>query len=343
MPSEFIGWSARQGLATAGSVTLAVAVGAYLGQQDLWWAAISAWVVSNPDFAALWRKLAMRLAGTAFGLLIGFFLSVALQGQPALQAVAFFAVCGFGPYQRFSSPYGYAWFYGAITIAMLLAVSIVSPNTLFDFAQYRFPEIVTGVFASAFVHALLRPDDAAAPAKPAALAPRDGELFRLALIGGFSGVGVTLVWLAFNIPSLPQGLISTLVVLDRDAATIRVRARQRFLGCALGALLGLSCDFIGDDAAPVYFTTLFAGLFYLSRLHHGGGQLSYVGTQGGVAFITAMVTGRGPPSSILPALERLGGIFVGVTLMTGVALVLSALPAPPRAVAPAGEIRRELL
>jgi uncharacterized membrane protein YccC len=341
--SAYIGWSARQGLATAGSVTLAVAAGAYFGQQDLWWAAISAWIVSNPDFGALWRKLVLRLAGTAFGLLIGYSLAIVIEGQPVLQAIAFFAVCGFGSYQRFSSPYGYAWFYGAITIAMLLAVSIVAPKTLFAFAQYRFPEIVTGALASAFVHGLLRPGDAAAPPKPADLAPRDRELFRLALVGGFSGVGVTLVWLAFALPSLPQGLISTLVLLDRDASNIRVRGRQRFLGCALGALLGLACIEVGGDAEPVYFATLFAGIFYLSRTHHGGGRLSYIGTQGGLAFITAMVTGRGPPSSILPALERLSGIFVGVTLMAGVALVLAALSAPPRAVATSDEIQHELL
>jgi uncharacterized membrane protein YccC len=343
MAGAFTGWSARQGLATAGSVTLAVWVGAYLGQQDLWWAAISAWIVSNPDFGALWRKLAMRIAGTAFGLLIGFFLSVAIQGQPALQAIAFFAVCAFGPYQRFSSAYGYAWFYGAITIAMLLAVSIVAPKTLFAFAQYRFPEIVTGALASAFVHALVRPGDAAAPPKPTELAPRDRALFRVALVGGFSGVGVTLVWLAFALPSLPQGLISTLVLIDSDTSNIRVRGRQRFLGCALGALLGLACVGVGLDAEPVYFATLFAGIFYLSRTHHGGGPSSYIGTQGGVAFITAMVTGRGPPSSILPAVERLAGILIGVTLMTGVALVLSALAAPPRAVSASGEIQPEIL
>ncbi|MFG1346781.1 hypothetical protein V5F59_17975 [Xanthobacter autotrophicus DSM 431] len=97
------------------------------------------------------------------------------------------------------------------------------------------------------------------------------------------------IWSWFLIPSMPQAVGSTLAVLDRDFASVKVRARQRFLGCALGAGLGL-------DALPVYATVLFAGIFF-SRLHNGGGPQSYIGTQGGIAFITAMVTGAGPPSS----------------------------------------------
>ena len=165
MPGAFAGWNPHQGLATAGSVTLAVGLGAYFHQQDLWWAAISAWIVSNPDFAALLRKTAMRLAGTAFGLLIGFFLAVAIENDKALQLIAIFAISAFGSYQRFASNYGYAWFYGAVTMSLLLAVSIVQPASLFAFAEFRFPEIAIGCLASAFVHALLGPARAGAPAK----------------------------------------------------------------------------------------------------------------------------------------------------------------------------------
>ncbi|QRG05940.1 FUSC family protein [Xanthobacter dioxanivorans] len=329
------GWSARQGALTASSVVLAVLVGAALGLQDMWWAAISAWVVANPDFGALWRKAVMRVVGTMAGLALGYALAIVMEGRVAFQALALFAACALGSYQRFASRYGYAWFYGTITIMLMVTVSIVEPRVLFSFAQFRFVEIACGVLASAFVHALARPPAPAhAAVAPAAAHAPDLDLTRLALVGGLSAVGMTAIWSWFDIPSLPQAIASALVVLDRDFAAIRARARQRFLGCALGAALGVAALSLDLDALPLYGAVLFAGIFYFSRLHHGGGSQSYIGTQGGVAFITAMVTGSGPPAALLPVVERLAGIFVGVLLMVGVSVVLAAvlrrkLPATP--------------
>ncbi len=77
----------------------------------------------------------------------------------------------------------------------------------------------------------------------------------------------------------------------------------------------------------VYVIALFAGIFYFSRLHHGGGPQSYIGTQGGLACITAMVTGNGPVLDIWPVLERLAGVVLGVALMVSVSFVLAALRA----------------
>ncbi len=327
------GWSARQGLVTASSVTLAVLTGALLGLPDLWWAAISAWIVANPDFGALWRKLAMRIAGTAAGLLIGLNVALLTEGYPPFQALVLFAAGGIGTYQRFSHRYGYGWFYAALTISMMIAVSITAPNTLFSFAQFRFIEIVLGVGVTAFVHALARPQYFSA-APLAAPRSSDPGLVQVGLVGGFSVVGMTALWSTFDIPALPQTLISTLALLDRDYATIRVRARQRFLGCLLGAVLGLLCLLLQFNALGPYLAVLFAGIFYFSRLHHSGGPQAYIGTQGGVAFITAMVTGGGPPASVIPALNRLAGVFVGVAMMLAVSVVLAAL-ATPRRPAPA--------
>ena len=147
---------------------------------------------------------------------------------------------------------------------------------------------------------------------------------------------MTCLWSSFDTPSLPQALASTLVLADRDLAAIRSRARQRLIGCALGAIAGLAALSLEVDALPVYLVLLFAGIFYFSRLHHGGGAQSYIGTQGGVAFITAMVTGSGPTADVWPVIGRLAGIFMGVVLMVSVSFVLAAARASrfPR---PAGD------
>ncbi|MFG1215293.1 FUSC family protein [Xanthobacter flavus] len=321
------GWSARQGLITAASVVLALLMAAALGLQGLWWAAISAWIVSNPDFSALWRKAGMRLAGTAVGLSAGYLLAVALEGIPLFQALALFIICGVGSYLRFSSRYGYAWFYGTITLMLMLAVSILETGALFSFAENRFLEIACGVVASAVVHAVGRPrtDRAAPAAAPVPAHPADLDLVHIGLVAGISAVGMVTLWSWFDLPSLPQAIGSSLAVLDRDFGTMRVRGRQRVLGCVLGALAGLAALLLQLDNLLVYLAVLAGGIFYFSRLHTGGGPQSYIGTQGGVAFITALVTDGGPPAELMPVVERLAGIFIGVALMLIASFVLSAL------------------
>jgi len=321
------GWSARQGGLTAGSVTLAVLAGAAFGLQDLWWAAISAWVVSNPDLSALWRKLGMRLAGTTFGLAFGYLIAEASAGRELMQALALFISAAVGCYLRFSDRYGYAWFYGALTIAIVIAVSVISPADMFSFAQFRLIEIALGVSASAFVHELGRAGWGP-QAAPAPVAAPSRELTQVGIVAGLSVIAMTCLWSWFDTPSLPQALASTLVLADRDLAAIRSRARQRLIGCALGAMAGLAALSLEVDALPVYLVVLFAGIFYFSRLHHGGGSQSYIGTQGGVAYITAMVTGNGPAADIWPVIGRLAGIFMGVALMVSVSFVLAAARAP---------------
>jgi uncharacterized membrane protein YccC len=331
------GWSARQGGLTAASVTLAVLAGAALGLQDLWWAAISAWVVSNPDLSALWRKLGMRLVGTAVGLAFGYLIAEASAGRLLFQVLALFASAAVGSYLRFSDRYGYAWFYGALTIAIVIAVSVLSPDDVFSFAQFRLIEIALGVFASAFVHELGRAGRG--PEAPAAAGP-SRELTLVGIVAGLSVVAMTCLWSWFDTPSLPQALASTLVLADRDLAAIRSRARQRFIGCALGGVAGLAALSLEVDALPVFLVALFAGIFYFSRLHHGGGSQSYIGTQGGVAYISAMVTGNGPAADIWPVVSRLAGIFMGVALMVSVSFVLAAArergAAPGRSVGAGG-------
>lgn len=140
---------------------------------------------------------------------------------------------------------------------------------------------------------------------------------------------MAMLWSWFTIPSMPQAMGSSLAVLDRDFATINVRARQRFLGCVLGGALGLLALLLPLEVMPIYAVTLFAGIFYFSRLHHGGGPQSYVGTQGGIAFISALVSGSGPPAALLPVAERLGGITVGVVVMVAIAQGLALLMRRP--------------
>ncbi|MEO3473032.1 FUSC family protein [Roseomonas sp. CAU 1739] len=328
-----MGWSARQGLTTATGVVVAVLASLLLGLQDPWWSAISAWVVAAPDRHQLLAKATQRVLATLVGLATGLVLAAASNGQPALLLLALFCVGATGSWARQVAPTPYAWVLGAVTATMVLVQAAVSPSGLFEFAANRTAEIVTGVLCATLVALLIMPA-ASAPPAAAPVAPSPDELAVVTLSGGLVLVAVLLLWQRFDLPQPMQMAISALVVLDRDLGSLRHRGRQRVLGCVLGGGFGLVAMTLGGASLLLWLGVLGLGLFLFSVLHHGGGPSAYVGTQGGLAVIITLVSGRAPPASILPVAERLAGATLGVVVLTLVAmLVLRMRAGSGRAVA----------
>ncbi|MDB5416026.1 MAG: hypothetical protein JWR10_4361 [Rubritepida sp.] len=318
------GWSARQGLITAAGVVLALLVALRLGLDDPWWAALSAWVVANQDRHSLWSKAAQRALGTALGLGLGLVLAAATAGIPTLLLLALFAVGAAGARGRFASAHGYAWLYAGVTATMVLMQAASTPVGLLAFAQWRMIEITVGVLAATLIGTMFAVEPAA---HPAGTPHPPSALGRLTLAGGMLPVLVLLVWQALDLPAVVQMAATSMVLLDRDVGSVQVRARQRLFGCLLGGVCGLAVV-LGLDLAtlPLWLATIGGGLFLFSILHQGGGPSAYVGTQAGVAWVMTMVSGRGPPALLLPVLDRLMGITLGVCLI----LVVAALVAPAR-------------
>jgi uncharacterized membrane protein YccC len=151
---------------------------------------------------------------------------------------------------------------------------------------------------------------------------------RLAIIGGVAIMLIPILWYWLNLPSLPQIVVSCLVVLDRDGAATQFRGLQRILGCLAGGAFGILTVRMGPDSFFIWSVMLIAGVFLFSLLHHSSSQWAYVGTQGGVAFILALVTGLGPPDSIVPAVNRIAGMLCGVGILLCVCFVFGYTGGP---------------
>jgi uncharacterized membrane protein YccC len=222
--------------------------------------------------------------------------------------------------------FSFGWFYAAITAALVLMQSLTAPDDLEAFARARCLEIICGVVAVMLVDAVL----GAPPGEAAAVAPPPpADVARVAVVGGLLLVLVPLLWSLLALPAGVQMAISALVLVDHDIGSQRVRAAQRVLGCAAGGGLGLGLLAFGLDVFPIWVAALGGGLFVFSRLHHGGGPQAYVDTQGGVALIMALVVGSGPPDTLVPVLNRLAGILLGVGLVVGLGVVFARPRAQP--------------
>jgi uncharacterized membrane protein YccC len=320
----------HQGLITALACWLAAVLAFGLHLDNPWWAAISAWVVANPERFALLEKAGNRIVGTLIGCVLGYWLALWCEGRSVLQLVAMFIIAALGVYGRFRSARSYAWIIGSVGGLAIFSTSMETPREIYHFALFRTSEVICGVVASTFIEILLRPqnpvtDPAASPVKRPAIPASpsvDRKLaLRLAMIGGTTIVLIPILWSRLYLPSLSQIVISSLVVLDRDAASTHFRGLQRILGCFAGGVFGLSVIRLGTESFLVWSAMLIGGVFVFALLHHGGSRWSYVGTQGGIAVILALITGQGPPDSILPAVGRIAGMLCGVAILILVCFV----------------------
>lgn len=317
-------WSAQLGLQTAFGVILAVVMALRLGLDDPWWSAMSAWVVANPDRTAMFAKALQRVLGTVLGLLTGLLLASLGNARPLLLLLGLACIGAICSRQRYLARYPYAWILGSMTALMVLVQAATGPNGLFSFAMNRASEILVGVAAATVVGLIAlagkTPKDAPAPPKVDA-----EEVRAVTVCGAIVIVTCLLAWQILNLPQPVQMAVSALVVLDRDVGTLRHRGKQRVLGCALGSVYALIAMAIAGDSMLLWLGGLGIGIFLFSSLHQGGGPLAYVGTQGGIAVIIALVTGRTPPESMLPAIDRLSGAMLGVIVVVIVSAIVASL------------------
>jgi uncharacterized membrane protein YccC len=120
-----------------------------------------------------------------------------------------------------------------------------------------------------------------------------------------------------------------------DNRALVQRAVHRFVGCLIGALVGLAClAFVGDDFL-LWIALIPPGIWLCSQIQTGTTGVTYIGMQAMFAYLMSLVQGQGPPESISPGLERLVGVIGGVSILVVVSLVLSLIPLSQPSPAPA--------
>jgi uncharacterized membrane protein YccC len=322
----------RHSIITAASCWLAAMFVFFLHCDNPWWGVISAWVISSADFHQSSLKAMLRVAGTFGGYFVGLICASLTEGEPIWQALVLFLIGAIGMTMRFRSKFSYAWVIGSATAFILVVLDLTEPGSIYETGQYRLYEIISGVVAAWLCARVLRPllglssqvkeTEAISTGSLVDLTP--SELKMLIVAGGLVPVITTLLWSWFHLPSLVQAIVTVLVTLDRNVATAQNRVTQRVLGCVLGGAVGLVAAAFATSSLFVWSVILFGGIFLFSRLHLSTGRFSYVGTQAGVAFILAIVTGNNPPDVIGPVIGRIAGMTGGVLVVGSVCFVLKA-------------------
>jgi uncharacterized membrane protein YccC len=328
---------ARQGYAVAFAVALAVAAAALLTLHDAWWAAISAFTVSQTTRPASLRRGTLRIIGTIIGAVIALACASTLAYNHALCALFLLAAGTIGTLGYLLSPYGYAWLLAAITAVMVVLMSLTDPTVAFAGATDRVADVIIGTVAAMLAALLFAPDEAAALPQVSGFTDLLGAnrpALLHALRSGITVMLIPLIGIGLDLPGLPQMDVTAAAVMAvqpprgfEDHTPFVTRALQRIWGCLIGGAVALLLLAMPLTNFLLWLLALTVGAFVGAQLQSSRRGIGYAGTQATVVYIMTLVQDVGPPISLLPGIERFVGITGGITVLLIVSLVLWPAPA----------------
>jgi len=360
---EYGGPRDRLAFEAALSVAVAVLCALYLHSDQPWWAAISAFMVTQSSLAASVPRAAMRIVGSAVGAGIAVIILGLFAYDPLPLCLCLFTMAWVGLFGFAVSRFAYAWLISAITGNLVILMALDQPQTAFTIAVNRIADVTIGTMAALVVTFLLPalPDapSSSTVSSPSALPllfwsrrhareferwlRENGPLILHACRGGLTVMLLPplMNWLAplgsstMAVTAVAVMAIPTTAVIEPDGRTVVQRSAHRLVGCALGALLGLLCLYWVGNNFLVWLLLLMGGIWHTSQIQSGNTGIGYVGTQAGLAFLLSMIQGQGPPLSPMPGIDRFAGIMAGLSVLLVITMVISLfrLPHPPTATA----------
>jgi uncharacterized membrane protein YccC len=336
---------ARQATITALAVMIASTL-AMAGHMDMpWWAALSGFMSVQATRPGSWQRATLRIIGTATGaaaalLVLPFIVDDHVAGSLCLLAAAAIGILG-----CLVSPHAYAWLFFGITTNLVILLSINQPAMALHFAFYRTFEVAIGSVTALLVVLALAPDGAAAPVPAAAgwsdLLGKGWPAVVHALRTGFAVMLLPWTWSFFELPALSQTAITVAAVMSVPVLTdhpmeqgrkIAGRAAQRALGCFIGGIIALAVLAFSVNEFLPWLLLLAGGTWFGAYMQTSERGVGYVGTQATVVYLMMVVQGWGPPTSILPGVNRFAGITLGVVILTILSLLFwpAEHPAEPQ-------------
>ena len=285
------------------------------------------------------KKGTLRIIGTLAGATLAFFATDWLAYDDFACCLALMVVGGVATLGLTVSSHGYAWMLFGITFAMVTMMSLADPGQAFFAATTRSIEVIVGTGTAMLVALALGaegtvPHEAAFPGWTGLL----GARWPATLHAARTGIAVStlpLVWSVFDLPSVTTmattvaSVMAIPVLADHpldDGRRIIGRAMQRLFGCVVGGgvgllLLGLQLT----DFLP-WLLALFAATWLFAYVQGSERGMGYVGMQAGMVVVMTLVQGEGPPASILPGLNRLAGIALGLAVLSVISVLLQPAP-----------------
>ncbi|MCP4180961.1 MAG: hypothetical protein GY756_24625 [bacterium] len=122
-------------------------------------------------------------------------------------------------------------------------------------------------------------------------------------------------WWALELPQGQGGIniaIAVMVVSQADAVSSNLKGLHRFLGCLIGAVLGLIFLFFQVESTLIFCLCIFLVGSFAAYIQCGGAGISYMGMQIGLAYFVATINDFTQQPDIVHIVYRFIGIFFGI-------------------------------
>jgi uncharacterized membrane protein YccC len=322
----------RQGIVAACSVVLATVLALLLQVEAPWWAAISGFMSLMSTGSGSLRRGLLRMTGTIAGALIGFVMARWLPYDHFALYLFMAGITMLGVIAMQVSPHGLAWLFMTITASMVLLMGLENPLQAAEIAYYRCFEVAVGVTSAIIVARVLQDWHAEPPPTAPGWRHLLDEQWPAVLQGVHSAIAVCAVlwiWFLIDLPQVAEMAITVAVVMSTSASAdslgtrhaVAVKSLHRFIGCLIGGIVALIVLAIQVEAFPWWLATIGASVWVGMQIQMGRHGVGYAGIQAAFVFVVTMIQGPGPPTSIMPGVDR----FIGITGGLGILLVVSLL------------------
>lgn len=152
---------------------------------------------------------------------------------------------------------------------------------------------------------------------------RDPDVIIHSVKAGLAAILALAFWLLSNWPGGLNGIVSSIVIsIRRHLYEMHNISAFRLLGCILGGGVALVSLFFFSLNLYLFLLIVFFSVWAFSLFSFKQVNYAYIGLQANFALVIAMAQAGGPPLSIVPAMERLGGVVIGIVASFLVANVL---------------------
>jgi uncharacterized membrane protein YccC len=142
--------------------------------------------------------------------------------------------------------------------------------------------------------------------------------------GAFSFAMLFFLWRLIELDDIGDSAATSFLILMLPGAPIRQgknqalmeRGMQRFIGCALGGLFGITTLLCMNDHFLIWLMMLSAGAWIAAWVQNGKEGASYAGSQFALALLVTLVQSNGPPMNLLPTWQRFRGILIGIFVLS---------------------------
>jgi uncharacterized membrane protein YccC len=325
----------RQCLMASLVVPLAITMALFLELDSVWWAGISGFMTVLATGSATLQRGLIRIGATFAGVVAAFIVARWLPYNHVALAL-FLALSTFlGTVGMVVSPHGTSWLLSTVTVNIVLLSALDNPLTVPATAFDRLAEVTVGVVSSALVTNLIAPRGVMPP-PPAAPGWRylfDDE-WPVVVQGIRAAVAVVillLAWIWLELPSFQQMAITVTVVMAAPGAggvgldarhAVAERALHRIIGCLIGGVAALACLALSVTDFLSWLLMIAVAMWICMHIQTSRRGIGYVGTQAAMVFIVTLAQGAGPPTSLVPGIDRFVGIIGGLAILMVLSVAL---------------------